>query len=1107
MLKSGDDDDDSGGTCTDLITSYKLSDIFPSFGGSIGVGALLLGIFYILNTCLTLFWINNQKKSAESGVEGAARYVMFPLYMPFMWASAISDLLVGLIVLFISYDTYQSNSWPTTIAVSIMWSAQHFVIEGIACLLLQYGCGMQAVRKAIFGSSIWAFFTFLCYVYAIRHGGHAAIVITFVWHFSILVFYSVLWLAPDKFLFRRTALKKYSRFWALFRLLSIIGLVLVAFNEADMVADDAADCFYIIAIVVSYVIFKPYVVYYALLMDSIWWQGVYVPNPVAATISKSFYGSRSRKNRSADDRDRRQRSTGLGIFNTSNQNPKDMYTSSGDTDLVSPLHGIEVGFDEAQELAHRVDTLRAEGQVKLLNFAFLSLNKSQLLGVGSFSKVYRGKYRGTPVAIKLIFTVDLNPEIIHRVCKEAQLLSQINHPNVVEIFGVSVFPPSVCLVLEICHYGSLSDVIRGKGGSKAGSSVRPPLPLTHADKMYLALGCARGLEALHNYSETLCHRDVKSFNFLVDSQLNAKIADLELGGDDDEDPNYKSTADKHFVFGGAMRRSPASSNSNLSLGDDLESRFSNTSSGDNMVTQRTSFRSNRSNRSNRSGKSRGSRGSGLKRVSRKLFGFDDKDDEFLCTWQAPEVMISAPHTQASDIYSLGLVFWEIISGLVPFENTPIQDDIRTLVLSGKRPAMPPCADSRYVQLIKNCWKADWSARPDIKSIVSTLTLCWEASVHRYLFATTYVCNLQEFRRHYDNEVDRSSMSTGRFSSSGRGADDYLNRRSSLGKLPLSATAVKVAAYLQNEPRLQKLQQLTEIDKSAFIIVTPDSPNLVLWISKYVPKILGYFHNDLVCGDLACICGPSTNRFFFRTLMQEAGDGKSGHRLITFYRRDGSQFINSLHAFPIYAQDSPMPRDSGDSASTLRSSVTNHNPFMEEDFAPSSSTPSTPTSQLAASGYMDAINRSLAVAKQTTSEGRDYSPHTGKIRDERQNDGVCGNDEHENLLKEDTPEISLNSVDTTCDSETNLQHPETDTSDESPGNLNVQTSGELIVNSIIESLDKTGTSSSPMTTPERSRRQRKAQSLDLTDMYESPKDIPTKVAYVILHFNVVQDLRT
>jgi hypothetical protein len=67
---------------------------------------------------------------------------------------------------------------------------------------------------------------------------------------------------------------------------------------------------------------------------------------------------------------------------------------SGESDLVSPLHGIEVGFDEAQELAHQVDTLRAEGQVKLLNFAFLSLNKSQLLGVGSFSKVSLLRFTG-----------------------------------------------------------------------------------------------------------------------------------------------------------------------------------------------------------------------------------------------------------------------------------------------------------------------------------------------------------------------------------------------------------------------------------------------------------------------------------------------------------------------------------------------------------------------------------------------------------------------------------------------------------------------------------------------------------------------------------------
>lgn len=70
---------------------------------------------------------------------------------------------------------------------------------------------------------------------------------------------------------------------------------------------------------------------------------------------------------------------------------------------------------------------------------------------------------------------------------------------------------SVCLVLEICEYGSLSDVLRGPGD---GTLNRPPLNLSYSDRMYLALGCARGLQALHSYSPMLCHRDIKSFNFL-----------------------------------------------------------------------------------------------------------------------------------------------------------------------------------------------------------------------------------------------------------------------------------------------------------------------------------------------------------------------------------------------------------------------------------------------------------------------------------------------------------------------------------------------------------------------------------------------------------------
>ena len=51
-------------------------------------------------------------------------------------------------------------------------------------------------------------------------------------------------------------------------------------------------------------------------------------------------------------------------------------------------------------------------------------------------------------------------------------------------------------------------------------------------------------------------------------------------------------------------------------------------------------------------------------------------DDFLANWSAPEVIKDGIHCQASDIYSLSLVLWEILSGQVPFNDVMKQDDIR-----------------------------------------------------------------------------------------------------------------------------------------------------------------------------------------------------------------------------------------------------------------------------------------------------------------------------------------------------------------------------------------------------------------------------------------------
>ncbi len=46
-------------------------------------------------------------------------------------------------------------------------------------------------------------------------------------------------------------------------------------------------------------------------------------------------------------------------------------------------------------------------------------------------------------------------------------------------------------------------------------------------------------------------------------------------------------------------------------------------------------------------------------------------DDFLVNWIAPEVLRGESFSQASDIYSLSLVFHEILTRLVPYDDLPL----------------------------------------------------------------------------------------------------------------------------------------------------------------------------------------------------------------------------------------------------------------------------------------------------------------------------------------------------------------------------------------------------------------------------------------------------
>lgn len=315
--------------------------------------------------------------------------------MPFLRASALSDLLVAVVLLCTDFRMFTSNDWATSAAIALILAGEHVVMEGVAFMLIQHGCGRQAVTQAFSYALLWGFFTFAFYlIYAKASGSLYASLASIVLQLALLLFYLALWRLPLQTLFRRQALRRYAKFWTIFRFLVLIAEIL--FIKQLPTHTGAVSCFSFFAPVLTFIIFKPMMVYYALMADTSWWQGL-------------------------------QRRSKRLVPN--------------DTHLRSPLIGVEVPFSDAELLAQNVDKVHRDGVVKLLNFAYMTLDKSSLLGCGSFSKVYKGTYRSSPVAIKLIFTVDLNPEIIGRCMSEAEILSKIRHPNVVDIYGVCVFPP------------------------------------------------------------------------------------------------------------------------------------------------------------------------------------------------------------------------------------------------------------------------------------------------------------------------------------------------------------------------------------------------------------------------------------------------------------------------------------------------------------------------------------------------------------------------------------------------------------------------------------------------------------------------------------------
>jgi len=77
------------------------------------------------------------------------------------------------------------------------------------------------------------------------------------------------------------------------------------------------------------------------------------------------------------------------------------------------------------------------------------------IGVGGFGKVFRGSWRGSEVAVKVLR--DQNPHIkeLKQFKNEIEMVNKLRHKNIVNFLGAVTMPGKMCMVTEFIKLGSL----------------------------------------------------------------------------------------------------------------------------------------------------------------------------------------------------------------------------------------------------------------------------------------------------------------------------------------------------------------------------------------------------------------------------------------------------------------------------------------------------------------------------------------------------------------------------------------------------------------------------------------------------------------------------
>ncbi|XP_020288431.1 fibroblast growth factor receptor homolog 1-like isoform X2 [Pseudomyrmex gracilis] len=90
-------------------------------------------------------------------------------------------------------------------------------------------------------------------------------------------------------------------------------------------------------------------------------------------------------------------------------------------------------------------------------------------------------------------------------------------------------------------------------------------------------------------------------------------------------------------------------------------------------------------------------------------------------WMAPEALFHRVYTTQSDVWSYGILLWEIMTlGGTPYPSVPSVEKLFQLLRTGHRMEKPPCCSVEIYCLMRDCWSYHPHERPTFVELVDHL---------------------------------------------------------------------------------------------------------------------------------------------------------------------------------------------------------------------------------------------------------------------------------------------------------------------------------------------------------------------------------------------------